>query len=1062
MGVLEWCWCGEFVVFHSSIVSVRLIRWSSEKKMMDDRWIEDMWDELPEIGDNGGSLESISSIDRQLKESALERALWNENNEEEGPSHILEMVDDPVGDERHQTSGVAAELETRTKAAVKEAMEEIKEDWIDEPPIERVSTRELRRWRNHLVFVDDVMKEHAKRRSSENVLRAVYRYAEQGHTVYRGTLETVARDEEATAHEKDEAQRMLGRYDGGRTLKKYLEKGLKRLKDDQLEWMSGTTSMTSARSSCKVESLQARVILEEERKKHQDEMARMREQMEEEQRELRQEMRNCLNRETAAYQEEMRFVLSEKKKELERGKSAAQSLMEENRLVRRNLALTERKLMETKHMNTEYARRMEETRDMMLEGQRAMTDTQNQLGKERNLRMQQEKSKAEMEEELMETRRRYKKLEEQKLFPDAEIFNREERKEHGHGVSGIRRQIKQDITWDSRGRQYTDGQGVDLEWDDIFGSRKTEVGTKPREQRDGGRSQKVEIGRGQDQRWSALQQEVDEDRSSGTFNLSEQRRGRWSLEEDDERKQDQRWSKLSRAAEEERSSLTFNVKDKRPWLNKGNTINKRMGYGNTELDRAQFLSLIEAMKTTQASRFGGKSIEFPAFRQRIRPYFNMYFDSAPLLLLEYMLASITKDVAKDVAYNAQREDPQEALIRIWENLDRLYGNEQEILTELFKGVSRPSRSLKSDYKDLQNYWLRLDECRVVLTGMDKGYLLKKGKLLMKLVNGFNHDLKSKFELRYPDPDVWNYQCVMDHVNNEIKYLKKLRGHTEDQAIDRMDERKERRWTPTNKMNPLEVTSGARDYEQQKSMTYCAMHRNGMHDTGDCSKWNELEVDDRRNRCKLYGLCYRCLGKHLRIHCTSNHNCEVCGREHHTSLHSGKEDSKQGIGKETIQAATRHEEEEDDERQVPIIALSAYIGKKKRLNCYAFLDCAAEKTMGSKELAQDMEIWDPDGTTTLCSLTGRKKVRSMTSPVTLRNQHGAEAVLDNVIFAQDVTFPFSQNIPSKSLLAHYKGTEQGKFPAFKKRQIDMVIGMVGNENSNYCSRVVGVWPRMVGQ
>ncbi len=37
-------------------------------------------------------------------------------------------------------------------------MEEIVEEWIDEPTTELVSTRELRRWRNHLQFMDEVMR----------------------------------------------------------------------------------------------------------------------------------------------------------------------------------------------------------------------------------------------------------------------------------------------------------------------------------------------------------------------------------------------------------------------------------------------------------------------------------------------------------------------------------------------------------------------------------------------------------------------------------------------------------------------------------------------------------------------------------------------------------------------------------------------------------------------------------------------------------------------------------------------------------------------------------------
>ena len=99
------------------------------------------------------------------------------------------------------------------------------------------------------------------------------------------------------------------------------------------------------------------------------------------------------------------------------------------------------------------------------------------------------------------------------------------------------------------------------------------------------------------------------------------------------------------------------------------------------------------------------------------------------------MASVINEVAGNIAYQAQRKDPKEAVKHIWASLEKAYGNSEEIVADLLKNISRARNPLPSKYDDLQKYWFRLDECKVVLTGMKKKHLLKKGKLLNKLVDG---------------------------------------------------------------------------------------------------------------------------------------------------------------------------------------------------------------------------------------------------------------------------------------------------------------------------------------
>ena len=53
-----------------------------------------------------------------------------------------------------------------------------------------------------------------------------------------------------------------------------------------------------------------------------------------------------------------------------------------------------------------------------------------------------------------------------------------------------------------------------------------------------------------------------------------------------------------------------------------------------------------------------------------------------------------------------------------------------------------------------------------------------------------------------------------------------------------------------RQNPLEAQD---DHGEEDKQMYCAIHRNGAHNTEDCRKWGELGVEERRTKCKLFVL-----------------------------------------------------------------------------------------------------------------------------------------------------------------------------------------------------------------
>ena len=173
--------------------------------------------------------------------------------------------------------------------------------------------------------------------------------------------------------------------------------------------------------------------------------------------------------------------------------------------------------------------------------------------------------------------------------------------------------------------------------------------------------------------------------------------------------------------------------------------------------------------------------------------------------------------------------------------------------------------------------------------MGKAHLLKKGKLLSKLVDGFNRTMQSEFKMKYPNPAKWTFDCIMEHVNSEIQFLYRRRLHNDDHAIDKMDEATSSTKLPKKSrdvhFNSVE-TKASPDKEDKNAAkaNKCIFHKDASHKLADCYKWKKMSVQERKTRCRNKGLCFRCLSKHLFKHCPSKENCEICGQAHHTTLH----------------------------------------------------------------------------------------------------------------------------------------------------------------------------------
>ncbi|XP_015121264.1 uncharacterized protein LOC107044032 [Diachasma alloeum] len=67
---------------------------------------------------------------------------------------------------------------------------------------------------------------------------------------------------------------------------------------------------------------------------------------------------------------------------------------------------------------------------------------------------------------------------------------------------------------------------------------------------------------------------------------------------------------------------------------------------------------------------------------------------------------------------------------------------------------------------------------------------------------------------------------------------------------------------------------------------CCACCNERHFISDCPKFNQMTPQKRNEFVVAHGLCFNCLGPHIKSRCTSKKTCHKCNGSHHTLIHGG--------------------------------------------------------------------------------------------------------------------------------------------------------------------------------
>ena len=127
----------------------------------------------------------------------------------------------------------------------------------------------------------------------------------------------------------------------------------------------------------------------------------------------------------------------------------------------------------------------------------------------------------------------------------------------------------------------------------------------------------------------------------------------------------------------------------------------------------RFTPMFEAPGKESNRRFSGKKSDYPMFRQLLLGDYHLLWESDPYLLLKRVADSVSDNVYEHIKGIWVMRNPHEALNRIWEILEDLYGDPRELIETAIQDVKWANGSLASKEASMQAYRTKLRNLRSI-------------------------------------------------------------------------------------------------------------------------------------------------------------------------------------------------------------------------------------------------------------------------------------------------------------------------------------------------------------
>lgn len=138
---------------------------------------------------------------------------------------------------------------------------------------------------------------------------------------------------------------------------------------------------------------------------------------------------------------------------------------------------------------------------------------------------------------------------------------------------------------------------------------------------------------------------------------------------------------------------------------------------------------------------------------------------------------------------------------------------------------------------------------------------------------------------------------------------------------------------------------------------CILHENSNHSTDDCRKFIKMAHKDKITLHKRCGLCFACMGKHLRSNCNLTTKCSICNGNHVTSMHFEPRSENAPAPESslyTTQCGTKHSAKSCSKTILVDLAIKG--NPEKTMRCYAIIDEQSSSSFWTQPWLNLRYIW----------------------------------------------------------------------------------------------------------
>jgi len=302
------------------------------------------------------------------------------------------------------------------------------------------------------------------------------------------------------------------------------------------------------------------------------------------------------------------------------------------------------------------------------------------------------------------------------------------------------------------------------------------------------------------------------------------------------------------------------------------------------IDSASAHLLRQNLLKVPATPYNGEPYKFRAFINQL----NANIKGVPLSNWDMMciLNSHTSGKPQKIIQSFMTNgsnDPEEAMKDIEEDLVRKFGSGTTIANSLINKLD--SLPPIKDLDQIDKLEELLEVCKVIKTNLSFAKELQifensQGilRIWQKLPAHFQQSWRSKCR-EYKD----NNASIHPPFSVFLEFLKKKVREYDDPTYSRKQNFEKPKQLKEHR-NFKTVADAPPDSNEGKFM--CPVHQSSKHDIKECRSFIKCTIDEKNSIIRENGLCYRCLGKHIKANCTEKPKCDRCGKLHLTILHRG--------------------------------------------------------------------------------------------------------------------------------------------------------------------------------